>query len=135
MSPRSWFLARLVPLGLAAACAQGPSSPPGALIGRFGGPGGEINLSADLVDVRFGCGLFRAAGPVVPDGAGRFVVELTPRPGNQSESATISGQTDGATIDADVTIRYVGAQGTSRFTLRKGVAPDYTFLSCVVPTP
>jgi hypothetical protein len=135
MSLRGRIFVMMFSLVWASACADDPSAPQGALVGRFGGQAAEINLSADMVDARFGCGLFRAAGAVIPDSAGRFVVTLAPRPGNGSTSATIRGQTDGATIDADVTIVFAGAQGTSRFTVRKGVPPDYTILSCTVPTP
>jgi hypothetical protein len=70
---------------------------------------------------------------VIPDSAGRFEVALAPRPGNPSRSATLRAVTDGVTIYADLTVVYEDAQGGARLTVRKGVAPDYTILSCVVP--
>lgn len=121
-------------LGTLTSCAPTPPlGPPGALLGSFGGIAAEINAAVDDVDVRYGCGLFRGKGPIVPDAAGNFVIELKPRPGNQSLSATLSGTTNGITIDFSVFTVYPDAQATSRFTVRKGVKAEYTLLSCTVP--
>lgn len=141
---RSRHLARLVPVRMLAAgatvaaalvaCAERSTAPAGALVGRFGGLAAEISLSASVVDVRLGCGLYRGVGPITPDAEGRFEVALVPRPGNPMRSATLRGTTDRATIDAEITIVHAEGQGTSRFSVRKGVAPEYSFLSCTVPT-
>lgn len=115
-------------------CAHQTTEPAGALVGRFGGMAAEISLSSSVVDVRLGCGLYRGVGPVTPDAEGRFVLALVPRPGNPMRSATLRGTTDRATIDAEMTIVHAEGEATSSFIVRKGVAPDYSILSCIVPT-
>jgi hypothetical protein len=134
VSSRTVAIVAIVAIVAMGACAQDPSAPAGALVGRFGAQGAEISLSAEVVDVRIGCGLFRGAGPVFPDSDGRFEVALAPRPGNPSRFATLRAVTDGTTIDAEMTVVHEDGQGEARLTVRKGVAPDYTILSCVVPT-
>ncbi len=121
---------------LLAACSTSPSAPDGALLGTFGGIAAGITATADVIDVRYRCDTFRAPGPIIPDADGRFTLLLTPRPGNRSNSATLSGTSDGRTIRFNARTIYPDFERSdSGWVVRRGQAPDYTLLSCVAPTP
>ncbi len=114
-------------------CATSPATPQGALIGRFGGVASEITATATGVRVRHWCEAFTAAGPIVPDSLGRFELALKPLPGHPILAATITGITDGATIDADAVLVYPVGPLSVQFQVRRGAKPDDRILSCVVP--
>jgi hypothetical protein len=114
-------------------CATSPTTPQGALIGRFGGVASEITASATGVRVRLSCDVFTAVGPIVPDSLGRFERQLKPLPGSPILAAAILGITDGATIDANAVLTYPVGPSTGQLQVRRGVKPDDRILSCVVP--
>ncbi len=117
---------------LAAGCSSsGPSAPPGALLGKWGGQGAELTASATTIDMRIGCGLYRAAGPLIPDAAGRFVLELGPG-GRTNLSATVTGTASGATIALDAALHLPWGESSGRFVVAHGVAANYTYLSCTL---
>lgn len=117
-----------------AGCTTAPA-PEGTLLGRFGGPGAEINASADRLEVRYRCEMFRAAGPIQLDADGRFAAQLKAHPENPSLSATMTARLDGAAIVFEMFTVYPTVQTTAQFTVRRGVAPDYRIFSCRAPGP
>ena len=119
--------------GLLQSCTTSPSALRGLLVGRFGGVASELVASATDIRVRLRCEVFTAVGPIVPDSLGRFELELKPHPNNPSLGATMTGVTDGATVDASVVLIYSVGPLVGQFQVRRGVKPDDRVLSCVVP--
>lgn len=119
---------------LVACASKAVLAPDGAVLGRWGGEGAEMVASRDFIDVRYGCELFRTVGPLIPDAAGQFALQLAPRTVGRAVSATLSGTLVGKSITFDAVTTYpVGPVVTSRFSVSKGVSPNYIYLSCTVP--
>ena len=76
---------------LVACASKAVLAPDGAVLGRWGGEGAEMVASRDFIDVRYGCELFRTVGPLIPDAAGQFALQLAPRTVGRAVSATLSG--------------------------------------------
>lgn len=129
--PRSLCLALLG--GVGSGCHSANTAPEGALIGRFGAGVAEVDAKASSIYVRLRCDTFDAKGPLVPDADGRFAIELTPRPGNESRIGTLQGVVDGNVIRANATIVFPTFVRTAQVDVVRGGKPNYDNLSCHVP--
>lgn len=127
-------LSLAISLFLSTACADAPTTPvPGALIGRFGGPGASLIGTPSHVQFETVCGSYRFPQALVPDANSAFALGpiLVPLGGPQRGALALRGRIVGNRLEVESRVLTAGAEtGLARFTLTEGQPADYANVAC-----